>query len=303
MNRRQFCGRLAVLLATSSVQAVSHAAPQAPTRQVPAASAKAPVPPQTVIYALGASLWFQDLDGSAAREEKLALPADSKIESLSGSRDGQTLAFSAAETIYFYNTADKTLTPLVPKSEAQFLNPAISPDGQSVSCRAYRAAGATLCIVSRDGTERDLGPSTKEATTSRFTPDGQAIYFANGPNFLRIPTGGGEATLVVRGYYIEKFSINAQGLIMTPVPVDNSAVKPALVDEAGTITRLAFEANDFNNPTWSPGGTSVAFSRRPRYGGQANAQGLYIWKNIKTQTIIRKVSDAQSNAESGFVWR
>lgn len=293
MNRRYFlaCAALFSLALTRP----AFAAPKPPAPQ------KAALKPQTVIYALGASLFFQDLDGSPPREEKLALPADSQIQYLSGSRDGQTLAFAVEQTIYFYDTASRILAPVTPKNGSKYLYPSISPDGQSVSCRTY-STSATLCILSRDGTVRDLGPATKEATKSRFSADGQTLYFANGPHFFRIAAAGGEAERVVRGNYIENFSINTQNLIIAPVPT-SSGVKPALIEASGKMEELEFEPNDFNNPTWSPGGTSVAFSRRARYGGKTNAQGLYIWKNIKIQKEIRKVSDAQSNSESGFVWR
>jgi WD40-like Beta Propeller Repeat len=296
MNRRHFIVCVVLLLAALAAQAISFAAPQAPT------SKTGTLKPQTVIYALGASLFFQDLDGTPAREEKLALPKDAKIEHLSGARDGQTLAFSVGRNIYFYETASKTLTPVTPKDGGQYLYPSISPDGQSVSCRPYRA-NATLCILNRDGTVRDLGSTTEGATTSRFTLDGGNIYFANGPHLLRIAVEGGEAQPIVRGHYIQNFSINKEGLIIASVPTGSSTLKPALVDETGQVTTLTFEPNDFNLPTWSPGGTSVAFTLRARNDVEANAQGLYIWKNIKSQKETRKVSDAQSNAESGFVWR
>jgi hypothetical protein len=290
-----------------TVQAFSLAAPQV-TNHVPAAKPEVSKPPQTVIYAFGASLFFQDLDGSPPREEKPTLPAGgslpegAEIEYLSGSRDGRTLAFAVDKAVYFYDTASKAVTPVTPKDSVKYLYPSISPDGLIVSCRPYRA-NATLCILSRSGEVRDLGASTTGATTSRFTTDGQTIYFANGPDFLRIPAAGGEAERVVRGHYIENFSVNAQGLIIASVPFDSSKVKPALVNEAGEVTTLAFESNEFNNPTWSPDGMSVVFSLRQRDGGESNAQGLYIWKDIKTQKEIRKVSDAPSNDQSGFVWR
>jgi hypothetical protein len=302
INRRQLLRRAILLVGACAASSTAFAAPKssAPKKMPPKPIAARP--PQTVIYALGASLFFQDLDGSAPREEKLDLPTGSKIQYLSGSRDGQTLAFAVKETIYFYNTLPKALTLVQPKDGGKYLYPSISPDGQSVSCRPYRV-DATLCILSRDGTVRTLGASTKDAGTSRFTPDGQTIYFSTGPNLMRIGVGGGEAELVVRGNYIENFAINAQGLLVAPIPVDNTAVKPFLVDATGQKTPLTFEPNDFNRPVWSPGGTSVAFSLFPRYGSEKPAQGLYIWKNIKTQPQLRKVSDAQSNGGSGFVWR
>ncbi len=303
INRRQLLRRTALLVGalTATAFATAFAAPPASSpKRIPPKPVTAR-PPQTVIYALGASLFLQDLDGSAPREEKLELPAGSKIEYLSGARDGQTLSFGVKQSVYFYNTQSKTLTLVQPQDGGKYLYPSISPDGQSVSCRPYRAE-ATLCILGRDGAVRDLGASTKGATKSRFTPDGQTIYFSTGPNLMRIAVKGGEAELVVRGNYIENFAINAQGLLVAPVPGESS-VRPVLIDAAGQKTPLTFEPKDFNNPTWSPGGTSVAFSLRPRYGGESNAQGLYIWKNIVTQTQTRKVSDAQSNGESGFVWR
>ena len=301
INRRQLLRRATLLAGAFAAPSVAFAVPpSSSTKQKP----PQPVtvrPPQTVICALGASLFFQDLDGTAPREEKLALPPGSKIEFLSGARDGQTLAFGVKQSVYFYNTFSKTLTLVQPKDGGKYLYPSISPDGQSVSCRPYRA-DATLCILGRDGTVRDFGASTKGATKSRFTLDGQTLYFATGRDLLRIPVQGGKAEVAVRGNYIENFSLNAQGLLVAPVPGESS-VRPVLIDATGQKTLLSFEPKDFNNPTWSPGGTSVAFSLRPRYGGESNAQGIYIWKNIQTQAATRKVSDAQSNGESGFVWR
>src|SRR4028118_1769382 len=134
MNRRHFFGYVPLLITVLTAQAISFAAPQA------SPSKTGTLKPQTVIYALSGSLFFQDLDGTTAREEKLDLPKDAKVEYLSGSRDGQTLAFSVGRTIYFYETASRTLTPVTPKDGGQYLYPSVSPDGQSVSCRPARAS-------------------------------------------------------------------------------------------------------------------------------------------------------------------
>ena len=211
------------------------------------------------------------------------------------------------KTIYFYDTKVKTLTPLAPKAGGKFTLPSISPDGQSVACRPYRA-DATLTILSRDGTARDLGASTQGITTSRWTPDGNTIYFATGPNLYRINASSdtvaqAKAELFLRGHYVEKFSINVREQIIAPIPVDNSAVKPFIIDAQGQKTALNFEPTDFYAPTWNPDGTAIIFARRARYGGQNDAIGIYIWENIASQQEPRKISDAPSNAESGFVWQ
>jgi hypothetical protein len=254
---------------------------------------------EVLIYARGAALFFQDAGGGAAREEKLELPPDSKIESLSASRDGSRLAFGAGQKIYLFDVKAAQLKEIVPQDGRKYLYPSLSPDGRSVSCRPY-AVDATLCILSEDGTVRDLGASTKNATRSRFSRDGKWLYFADGPHFYRIATeAGGEATRLVRGHYVEWFDVNAEGIVVAPIPGEKN-VRLALIAPDNTLHYVEMEG-EFHQPVWSPDGKSIAYSSQKR-DQHSEAQGIFVIKPGEAAPVAKVLNAEQTNGSSRLVW-
>jgi Tol biopolymer transport system component len=112
--------------------------------------------------------------------------------------------------------------------------PAWSPDGRAIAFDSQRDGESSIWIVSAGG-----GDARRLAAGRGFvewSPDGRWLAFSRGESLYRVPTDGGEATLIGPGY-TPHFSADGQSLYYNTGPIEDQDIWSRSLT-TGAVSRL-----------------------------------------------------------------
>jgi Tol biopolymer transport system component len=160
--------------------------------------------------------------------------------------------------------------PSTPQGLFYQLEPAWSPDGSRIAFTSRRDGREHVYVVTADGKDtRRLTDSTMDDDHPSWSPDGKRIVFAREGALFAIPSAGGTARRVGRGFgeardpaWSPDGKLIAYDYREPGTPVREVYVMHADGTARRQVTRLG---NVSAVPAWSPDGRRLAF--------QSNAQG------------------------------
>jgi eukaryotic-like serine/threonine-protein kinase len=221
------------------------------------------------------NLWYQDLNGSGARQLTTGPGPDSWP---SVARDG-TIAFLNSRrraVLVLYELATGQSKPIL-SDTAIFWAPAFSPDGAEVTYTRGEPDGSWhLWSVGRaGGTARQLTFGKVPEVYARYAPDGGEVYYSTwGPEPLSIwhvgRNGGLTRPLDAKGATSDSYAdISPDGKWAAFARTENRVAHVYVRPADGTGEARKVVASPGTVPRWSPDGKWIAFSPDRGFGGGA----------------------------------
>ena len=174
---------------------------------------------------------------------------------------------SASDDVFVTHADGGDVTDLTSSSEADDIDPAISPNGRQIAFLSDRGGAATnfVYVMNADGTGvRKLGGGGFEQASPTWSPDGKKIAFSRCSHEQE---GGGQCT-------------SAQIATISP----NGRNLKVLTKGATTVTVDA-------DPTWSPNGKTIVFQRRADFGY------VTLWSITADGKKLKRLLDDQSQLD------
>ncbi len=219
--------------------------------------------------------------------------------------DSQSLVFAAKkqakylETLWQVNLDGSGLRQIDTGSENQpHMAPAISPDDQWLAFSRLTAAGGSNWDIflqnQRTGVQKSIATNSPyREVWPRFTGDGKSLMY-----FSRADTGGDNDEIyrlsLLSGTHVRL--TNASGHDFTPAPSPTPGGPIAFVSNGSGASFLYIMNNDSSDalqvdtgefqarqPAWSPDGTQLYFTGRPKAGGTADIMMMEVPQHFLTK--------------------
>ncbi len=195
-------------------------------------------------------------------------PARPRVAQHQQNRAG-VIAFSERGDIYVIDTDGTGRRDLIPDSVSSFDTfPSWSPDGSQIIFTGERLSGTALYVMRADGGDiRRVPTDDLVPGNPAFSPDGRTIAFnGDGRLYVMRPDGSRISRLSVNYAGSAAWSPDGTRIVYEGPGVPGPHGADAWIIRADGTGRGRRLGPDMHEPSWSPDGRTIAFSRRLKGG-------------------------------------